>query len=382
MVKWLMIVSLVLSSQLMMGGESGSGIPMVMVMQRVDTSDPDARQVIAAWVDSLDTWRGVGPRAFGECRDRPDMPVSSQVVVRDWFSQSLDVIKTFPPTILSVERANSTWVVRTLFSFEDHSTGHLVPLGILRTTFERSPSGNLQTVAPFPNSIENWETHRFGLLEVVVPPGTPVSEQRAWDAVRFIKRTAEDFDVDQPDVVTIVLAPDRDAMCALLGVEYYAYPPSGLAFPASGVILSSLGDPYYPHEYVHVVLRNLDQGANPIIREGVATWLGGSINTDFGTLALRYLERGDDVVIPSFLALFTDEQPKQDDQYVLGAVILDAAYRRQGMYGVRRLLMAKSKSETMLLVARLLDIDPADSHGSLVPFLEESISAAHAKPGR
>lgn len=97
------------------------------------------------------------------------------------------------------------------------------------------------------------------------------------------------------------------------------------------MIISGLNDPSYPHEITHVVLRDLEQEAHPIIREGEATWLGGSINDNLAA--------------------------------------------------IKRLLAAKSTSEVMLLASRYLDIDPGDKQESLIPILNEIVSTSSAKPG-
>ena len=117
------------------------------------------------------------------------------------------------------------------------------------------------------------------------------------------------------------VAPNRDRMCELFGLEYYAFPPSGMAFPDQGVVFSGLGDPYYPHELTHVVVRDLENGAHPIVSEGVATWLGGSITFDYISLVESYRSSQQAEPIPSFIELFTDDEIPQDDQYILGAVL-------------------------------------------------------------
>ncbi len=382
MTKWLTIIIATLFGAHVLPSQTDTGIPMVRVMQRVDTTDPDIRAVLYAWVDSLDQWRGVGPQIMGGRPDRPNMATSVQSIVRNWFSQRLDVIRTFPPTILSIEREKASWTVRTLFSTVDRSSGHIIPLGILRTMFTRTATGDLKTVPSFPASVQSWPQARVKNLTVVHAPGMHIDTARAEASVHFIRRTAQQFDVEEPSNVMMVLARDRDEMCLLLGVEYYAFPPSGLAYPEQQVILSALGDPYYPHELVHIVLRDLDAHADPILREGVATWLGGSISKDYIVLVREYLQSTELRAIPSFIKLFTEDILDQQDQYILGAVIVDAAYRRHGTEAVVRLLKARSKSETMLLVSRYLDIDVADSQGSLVPFLEEALEWHGVKPGK
>ena len=173
-----------------------------------------------------------------------------------------------------------------------------------------------------------------------------------------------------------------DEMIALLGVEYYAFPPAGLTYTNDNIVLNGRGDPYYPHELVHAVLSEFDEGAHPIVREGVATWLGGSGTQSFKQLATDYLASTSPSDVPSFVQLFTEAPARQDDQYVLGAVVCNAIYNRGGMDALKSVLQARTASETMLLVGRYLGIEPADVQPSLMPFIKEAVQIAQAKPGR
>jgi len=86
--------------------------------------------------------------------------------------------------------------------------------------------------------------------------------------------------------------------------------------------------------------------------------------------------------IPSFIELFTQNGIPQDDQYVLGAVLIDAIHRRHGSDGVRQVLASRTMSGTMLAISRMLGFDPGDQQGSLAPLIDESISSHRPQPGR
>lgn len=354
----------------------------VKVMQRVDLSNPHVANVVKTWIDSLEQWRGVTPDGL-TAQDRSSVPGSTQSVVLDWFSQSKDVISSFPPTVLSVEPAANGWTVRTMFSTTDPQTGHVIPLGILRSTFTTTPdAGRWTLLNPLTESLANREATTVDMITYSHTEGTEINTYRASEATRFVRSIANRFDVAVPENITMVLSPNRDAMCSVLGLEYYAFPPSGLAFPERNIILSSFDDPYYPHELTHIVLRPLEKNAHPIIREGVATWLGGSINTGMTQLVSDYLRVRNEDDIPSFLELFTNNEIAQDDQYILGAAICATVAKRHGDQAVVDLLLAGTTSEVMLKLKTYLGVDPADEQSSLVTLLRDIVSSAQAKPGR
>ncbi len=376
--KQLQIISTLLILLIAVPVVAGDG--QIRVMPRVDRSDLTVQVVLAAWADSLSQWRGVAP---AELRyDRSAVPGSPRTVVTDWFSQTEDVVREFPPTILSIEPDGNQWVVRTMFSTVQEGSNHVIPLGILRTWFRFDEHGLLETVSPIERVSADWDQTVVGRVTYRTPKDHALDRARALEANRFLERTAAYFGVEPPSAVQMYVAPNRDRMCELFGLEYYAFPPSGMAFPQQGTIFSGLGDPYYPHELTHVVVHDLEEGAHPIISEGVATWLGGSITFDFQSLVTTYHAERETGDVPSFIELFTDDDIPQDDQYVLGAVLVDAVHRRHGADGVRQVLTSRTTSGAMLAISRMLNIDPSDQLGSLTPLIEESISAFRPQPGR
>lgn len=380
--KHLTIILFAIATTRMVAGGEGSVPGSVKLMPRVDLSNPSVAAVVSTWIDSLEQWRGAGPDGL-TAQDRSSVPGSTQSVVLDWFSQSKDVISSFPPTVLSVEPAANGWTVRTMFSTTDPQTGHVIPLGILRSTFTMTPdAGRWTLLNPLTESLANREATTVDMITYSHAEGTEVNTYRASEATRFVRSIANRFDVAVPENITMVLSPNRDAMCSVLGLEYYAFPPSGLAFPERNIILSSFTDPYYPHELTHIVLRPLEKNAHPIIREGVATWLGGSINTGMTQLVSDYLRVRDEDDIPSFLELFTNNEIAQDDQYILGAAICATVAKRHGDQAVADLLLAGTTSEVMLKLKTYLGVDPADKQSSLVTMLRDIVSSAQAKPGR
>ena len=103
---------------------------------------------------------------------------------------------------------------------------------------------------------------------------------------------------------------------------------------------------------------------------------------DYISLVEQYKTSRPMADIPSFIDLFTQEGVPQDDQYILGAVLIDAIDRRHGADGVRQVLASRSTSGTMLAISRMLNIDPSDQVGSLLPLIEESMASFKPQPGR
>ncbi len=359
---------------------SAPPLPVVRVMQRVDTTNPEVRLVLRAWVDSLMVWRQAA-LGLGVSADRSVIAGMPDGVVLNWFAQSAEIVATFPPTVLSIEPEGNRWVIRTMFSATDVLSHHIVPLGILRTVFTRGTDTQWKVENPIERATVKWEVYETNRIRYLHPAQTRISRTRAKAASDFVTSTAETFHLEPPAMITFYVTESRDAMCALMGIEYYSYPPSGLSYPSNNTILSGMGDAWYPHELVHIVFRDYDN-AHPVVREGVATWLGGSLGEEFDVLLARYIRGKKSSDVPSFVRLFTDPYLSQDDVYIIGAALCKAVYDRAGAEGVLEILKARSTSDAMLRISRVLGLEPGDTQETLVPLLTQLSQQSGVDAGR
>lgn len=351
-------------------------LPDVRVMRRVDTTNPEVRLIWKSWVDSLSQWRKAAlANAVAQATTDTVQPISVKAgmpegVIKNWFGQSSEILTSFPPTVLSIEPDGARWVVRTMFSAPDSARRTVVPLGILQVRFIKLDAGTWSIQNPLVEKTGRWKEYSTDHIRFLFPNEMSIDKSRAKSASEFVETTARMFRIEPPNLITFYVTRTRDAMCDLLGIEYYSFPPSGLSFPAEHIILSGMGDAWYPHELVHVVFRDYDD-ACPVIREGVATWLGGSLGDDFDVLLPRYLHQKKAGEVPSFVRLFTDPYLPQDDVYIVGAALCRAVYEKAGPDAVLDLLRARKTSDAMLKISQILGLEPGDRQENLIPLLTQ-----------
>ncbi len=339
----------------------------VRVMPRVDARDPDVRAVVQIWIDSLESWRASAASIPVVDRGADVIPGGMSGIVKNWFAQDEEVRQTFPPTILSAEPQGDAWIVRTMFSHINTATGDIYPLGILRTRLERRQGGTV-IVDPLLTSTAQWLRTRIGSFVYVHEPDRAIDEARAREANTFLAVVAHEFNEDVPDSVVYYVVPDRDALCSILGVEFYAAPPTAISYPVSAIIVSGTNSEWNPHEIVHVVLARYES-AVPVIREGIATYMGGSLGKPFDVLLEEYLATHAPEKMPSLRQLF--ERATQEEQYVLGAALCKAVFERQGRDGLVTLLTASTPLRAMDHIARILGISREARDASLHPIISD-----------
>lgn len=342
----------------------------VRIMPRVDTTHPDVRVVVRAWTDSLLRWRV--PVVSDVDPDRHGIPGNVGGMLRNWFSPSAAVVETFPPTILSVEPAgNERYVVRTMFGATE-ATGNVIPFGIMRTTIELG-SGAPVVVQPMDEVMRDWESSTVGPITYRYPSDVEFRRKRAQLAVKFMERVAKELQTDMPKAMTYILARDRDELCRLLGVEYFAVPPSAIAYPDQRVLIVGNADELYAHELVHIVAGEAGNG-HEVLREGVATLYGGSLGKTFDQLLEEYAATTPPERIPTLTQLFTEADRSQEDVYVVGAVLADAIKRRHGISSLRDIMGISSTALAMQRCAELLDMEPSDTMVTLSDLLDEALA--------
>jgi len=339
----------------------------VRVMPRVDVRSPVVRVVVQFWIDSLESWRASTAPITASDRGSDVLPGGMSGIVKDWFAQDEEVRQTFPPTILSVEPSDDAWIIRTMFSHINAVTGDIYPLGILHTRVVKRDTAWV-IVDPLTINTRDWKRTTIGLITYVHEGDRTIDEKRASESSDFLTLVAREFDQPIPDSVTFFLVSDRDAMCNLLGVEYYAAPPSALSYPSAAVIISSTNDEWNPHELVHVVLAPYEK-AVPVIREGLATLLGGSLGRSFEVLLEEYIANHEAEKMPSLRQLFT--HATQEEQYIIGAALCRAVYDKQGRDGLVTLLSASTPLRAMDHIARILGMNGKERDASLKPVLSD-----------
>jgi len=351
---------------------AGQDVAPIRVMQRVHTAHPYVREVLGQWTDSLREWRDAGPT---DTRSQYTAGMAS--VVKNWFSADPDVVRRYSATVMSVEYDGSGWAVRTLFAQSDVSAKVMIPLGIVRARFVLAPqpAGRIGWVLDdaLRDRVAAWDTIRVGRITYHHPPGVMIDTVRALASNRFLDETATRFGQPVPDHVHVFVARDRDEVSALLGVEYHAFPPQAISFPQAGTVFESLPEIQRDHELVHIIFRSFDN-AHPILREGLATLLGGTGSLDFPDALGQYLDEREGARIPSFVELFTADGVDEADVYVLGGVLCDLVLRFHGRKALLDLLRIERPSDVMMALSDLLGFDIADRQGSLRSYAETARS--------
>jgi hypothetical protein len=269
------------------------------------------------------------------------------------------------PTILDIRPAtpgtDSVYVVKTLFSSPE---GSRLPLALVRVYAVRR-GGQWVFSNALPRLTRSWRRVAEGPFTYVVAPGYRFRPEQARLAVAFTDSVARAFGVRMPHDVEYYLTESPDEMNRILGIDWMPSATDGGALSSGPNHLMVSGDARqgenYRHELVHIALTELStRGVHPLVWEGVATWLGGTLgmsSAESRDAYAKYVGEHPDLTLETVMHGGADQGFRP-----AGAAMIQMAYAQKGLAGVKDLLGAGPREDALkaalqrVLGARWTDI--------------------------
>ena len=260
------------------------------------------------------------------------------------------------PTVLDIRPAipgsDSVYVVKTLFQSAGVGRGRQ-PLALTRVYAVRE-RGVWVFSNVLPRLTGTWQRKSVGSVDYVFPPGYPFDRARARRAAAFADSVTSAFAMPPLTHIVYYLTESPDEMNRIIGLDWYPSSTDGGGFSSGPNRLIVSGNPAvgedYRHEIVHVALGPLAlQGVHPLLWEGVATWLGGTLGMDARAVRAEYAEflrHHKDITIDSVL---NESRPYDQGYRPAGAVICQMVFDNGGNAAVKALL-ANGYTDTDLRV--------------------------------
>lgn len=192
---------------------------------------------------------------------------------------------------------------------------------------------------------DGWIHRKVGTIEYVFPKCHKFSQQNADSMKTFNEKLSKIFNVTSFEI-RYFITNNNIELQRLRGIDYlvdlYSLNiRSGLAEPNNGIIYSGNGSEYYPHEMVHLYIREWI-GANnyhPWFDEGLATFLGGSrgMSLDWHLKELASYSSMNDLEFTDLLNMQRQVTESTNIEYTIGGLICKLAYEKGGIASVKEL---------------------------------------------
>jgi len=259
-----------------------------------------------------------------------------------WLPKGVSGTVDLYSVVLSAEPEDDYVVLRTLWY--RRVAGDLYPatIAITRTYVLLGGDGVARLCNPVVMAMRGMKRRSVGGLSYVIDKDYKLNYAAAERMVAYCDSLSALYDVEDIRESYFVIARSRDELASLCGVEYFASPPIGLAYPKSRLMLSSLGNEWYPHEMAHIVFRQFS-GSHPFLFEGLAVFVGGSIYDSYrGLLQKAARELRSRSEMPSLKYII--EHPVEESllYYAVGGLIVHMIFDIGGGSGVKKLLSETS----------------------------------------
>ena len=361
---------------------------------RVDTTDADIKAVYDLWRKFLSS--------------RPDTAIDTSLwnrkevkrysdpySARSWIYNSQNIIKSFPPLLLSIEKEGKFYAIRTLY----YSDGLEEPYKssnpwALQTMYAKkvkikikkekvdtlAQGGRAGYEEPVADSLrkkkdsteyrlfdplhiitDSWSKRRMGPIDYHFPNNFFFDRSVGLRMTKFIKSIRKKYGLSKVSPIEFYITRNQDEIAAAAGLDFILGPSAGRSNTPNAQVFSSLASEWYPHEIVHVMFR--DFRPHFILNEGIATYLGGSMNRPFDSLVTKLAELFDTTDTITFQQI--RESPFLEGStavyYTVGAVLCKMAYQQGKAKKVKEMLSSGvSDDELYATIERVLRIQRQD----------------------
>ncbi|PID28606.1 MAG: hypothetical protein CSB55_04545 [Candidatus Cloacimonadota bacterium] len=274
----------------------------------------------------------------------------------------------YEPKILSIDEIRlNLYAIRTLYYNETYSKdkiyGRWNPPYITKHYCKKEGEKFF-----LKNSIgyetEYWNKYQYEMLHYFVHPNLIFDKKQAENAVDFVKKTCEQYDLPIPERIDYYCTGTREELVELLNFSYLLSYMDGVTNKFLNRIIVKNDNFDHTHELTHIIFDKPEwnKESRPlIVNEGLATFLGGADGET--TFSENLKEWAEEVVKADTLKLediinnkyrhLTDNKPV----YVTGGYIFKAVYEKHKEKGVIKLFnCGKEKSDFTKTIEELFDM--------------------------
>lgn len=257
--------------------------------------------------------------------------------------------------ILSAEPVKEFVKIKTLWFRRDSTHHYPETIAITNTHILMHEELPPRLCNPLSISTSELKRRKVKRLTYVVPMEYKLNYSAAERTVAFCDSLTALYDVQDITETQFIVTESKDELARLCGLEYFISPPIGLAYPRSRVLLSSLGNEWYPHEMAHIIFRQFEH-THPFLFEGLAVFVGGSINDSYKELVQKAaVELRARETIPSLRTIIDKPIEESLLYYAIAGVMVHRVFESGGASAVKKLLAEATMSTPYERLVYLID---------------------------
>lgn len=254
----------------------------VQISSRVDTNKTNIRDIIDIYEKYLNSkpdsiynnpyWNTVEKSQY------KDFDLSRASMYQGGMTAT-QLTSIFKPFIMSVEPIGEKYQIRILFSSNETDSQYIgSKVWCIQKLNVVKENGNWVLENLIVELSKRWETMKYGQVEYKFPMNYNFDIEQAKLSEKFCKDIIRRFNPDYKDSFKYYITNSIDDMGLIENFDYY-FVGVTTGKTIENMILTSKGNEYYPHEFVHMLLPK-NQNRGQVIEEGLAMFLGSKTNSN------------------------------------------------------------------------------------------------------
>ena len=349
----------------------------LQISSRVDTTNSDIKEVLNLYENYINSQPDsiyYNPYWNSEEKARFRDFDFSRISIYNGISSS-QLFRVYTPFVLSIEPKNEKYQIRVLYSnsaTEPPYVGSKVWCIHKLNAIREEGTWRLENL--LVHKTRNWIKKQVGFVEYIFPREHQFNAERANRALEFCNEIVKRFNPEFNEPFRFYLANGVDEMGELENFDYiFSGVTTGKA--REGMILSSKGDEFYPHEFIHKLLP-VNENRGHVIEEGLATFLGTKEDSNEYLTVMQKLakdyKRRESYSLENILNN-TTKWNGYPSAYPGGALICEVIHEASGDEGLNQLVRGNTKtySEIISLTGRVLQLNEAEAIQLIEKKIEE-----------
>lgn len=323
--------------------------------------NPEHRPIIDFWINFLYEENDSIRKSYWNKEERNKLGSYYCLFCNNFFQYPrIKQLEYFKPYILSIEERDNQYFIKTAFwhfDFDpsDSSNKNQNPAGIITVVVEEEEDNlRLRNVLSYRTSL--MKNFQQGKLKYFVDANTKIDTLACIQASQFSDSIANVWNTSY-DSINYYVSGSPEELGRLLGFDFFYYGYSnGVSLLDAHLLMATANNFVYRHELVHMVLGSFP---NALFSEGLATYMGGSHNIPYDSLAIAFIEKYPSlsmIDVENILIVYNAR-----DFYVLGAMICNIVHQNKGIAALKELGKCSNGNEKLLgYASNLLEIRPEE----------------------
>lgn len=340
----------------------------LLISSRVDTTSNDVKSVIKLYEDYYNSEPSlIYNNPFWNQKEKKqykDFDFSRSSIFQGGMNAK-QLFQYYSPFVLSVEPIGKKYQIRVLFSSATTDPKYAgSKVWCIQKLNAVKENGKWVLENLIVELSKKWLSKKKGIIHYIYPPNHLFDDESANSAEKFCNTIIQRFNSSYNDSFKFYVTSSVDDMGLLENFDYYFVGiTTGKA--REGIILTSKGNEYYPHELVHKLLPK-NPNRSYLIEEGLAVFLGTKEDTVEYKKLLNKLAT-DLKIQPkkiNFKSILSQSVRFNGYQtaYPAGAGVCELVYQLNGDEGLKQLMKSNtidynSLIKTLCFITKLTETD-------------------------